>query len=90
MGDECNSDVFKYGVSCGCHEMTAQEADEACKLATARTGELHDWHYIGGRVHIKRLVKLDAQSLGEAIEHLRGHALASGFMLTVGVKEVKP
>lgn len=87
---ECDNNVFKYGVSCGLHAMTKQEADEACRQATEKTGELHDWHYIGGRVHIKRLVKLDTQSLGEAVEHLCGHALASGFVLTVEVKEVKP
>lgn len=54
--DECNDEVFKNGVSLGVFVMSKAEAEEYCISATQRTGYLHDWHYVAGRVHIKVLV----------------------------------
>lgn len=54
--DECNNEVFKNGVSLGLFVMSKAEAEDYCISETKRTGCLHDWHYIAGRVHIKVLM----------------------------------
>lgn len=53
--EECNQDVFERGVSLGFFDMSKEEAEALCKSETIRTGCLHDWHYVGGRVHMKML-----------------------------------
>ena len=35
--------------------MTKQDAEEFCRSETDKTGRLHDWHYIGGKVHVKAM-----------------------------------
>ncbi len=55
--DKCNDKVFKSGVSLGLFVMSKAGAEEFCILETKRTGYLHDWHYIAGRVHIKVLME---------------------------------
>lgn len=52
---ECNNDVFKHGASLGFFDMSKEQAEAYCKAETERTGHLHDWHYVGGRVHVKCL-----------------------------------
>lgn len=54
--DKCNDDVYKNGVSLGLFEMTKVQAEEYCRKETLRTGNNRDWHYIGGRVHVKVLI----------------------------------
>lgn len=53
--EKCNDEVYKNGISLGFFDMTKQEAEVYCKEQTAKTGHLHDWHFIGGRVHVKAL-----------------------------------
>lgn len=53
----CNQEVFDKGVSLGFVDMAKEEAEAYCKAETKRTGNLHDWHYAGGRVHIMMLEK---------------------------------
>jgi hypothetical protein len=53
--EKCNNEVYKNGISLGFFDMTKQEAEVYCKEQTAKTGHLHDWHFIGGRVHVKAL-----------------------------------
>jgi len=53
---ECDEDVMKYGTSLGFVDCTKEEAEEYCIAASARTGNPHDWHYVGGRVHVKVLL----------------------------------
>lgn len=53
--EKCDEDVFKNGVSLGFFDMTKQEAEAYCVEQTKITGSKHDWHYIGGRVHIKAM-----------------------------------
>lgn len=53
--EKCSDDVFKHGVSLGFFDMTKQEAEAYCVEQTQKTGRLHDWHYVGGRVHIKAI-----------------------------------
>lgn len=57
--ERCNDDVFERGESLGLFDMSKEEAEEKCKYLTKETGELHDWHYIAGRVHIKVLRKVE-------------------------------
>lgn len=54
----CNKEVFTKGISLGFVDMTKEQAEAHCKAETERTGNLHDWHYVGGRVHIMMLEKV--------------------------------
>ena len=53
--DPCSTDVFKHGVSMGLFDMSKEDAEKYCQNETIRTGHKHDWHYYGGRVHVKSL-----------------------------------
>ena len=53
----CNKDVYEKGVLVEVCDMPKYKADARCKRLTEETGLLHDWHYFGGRVVIKRLNK---------------------------------
>lgn len=55
LADICNQEVFDHGVSLGFFDMPKAEANELVERLTKETGRAHDWHYIGGRVHIKAL-----------------------------------
>ena len=57
MNEQCNADVYKYGESVGFVDMPKQEAEAHCQKLTAESDYTYDWHYVGGRVHIKRLRK---------------------------------
>lgn len=60
---QCNQDVFTKGVSMGLFDMPKDEAEAMCLRLTQETGRLHDWHYIGGRVHVKAM----PEELGVAV-----------------------
>lgn len=64
--DKCNADVFTHGVSMGVFGMTKQQAEAYCKAETARTGRLHDWHYVAGRVHVKTLIAQPTAATADA------------------------
>lgn len=51
----CDTEVYEKGVSVGLYDMPKEEAEAMCKQLTRQTGYLHDWHYFGGRVHVKAL-----------------------------------
>lgn len=53
----CNEEVYTKGKSLGLFDMSKQQAEQYCITATERTGLLHDWHFIAGRVHIKVLIE---------------------------------
>lgn len=53
--EKCSELVYKEGVSVGLFDMPKKEAEALCERLTKETGRLHDWHYIGGRVHVKAL-----------------------------------
>lgn len=59
--EKCNEDVYKHGVSVGLFDMPKKEAEAYCEQETLRTGRLHDWHYIGGRVHVKAMPEVEKQ-----------------------------
>lgn len=53
----CNKEVYERGHLVGVWDKSQEEATNHCKRLTEETGLLHDWHYFGGRVVIKRLNK---------------------------------
>lgn len=53
----CNKEVYERGYLVGVWDKSQEEATAHCKRLTEETGLLHDWHYFGGRVVIKRLNK---------------------------------
>lgn len=57
----CDDEVFKKGVSLGFYDMPKQEAEAYCVKQTEVTGRKHDWHYVGGRVHIKAMPEVEAE-----------------------------
>lgn len=52
---DCDPDVFGKGVSVCLISIPKETAEVICKNITAATGCKVDWHYFGGRVHIKAL-----------------------------------
>ena len=51
----CDSELFESGVSVGLFDIPKWTAEALCKGIAAATGARIDWHYIGGRVHVKAL-----------------------------------
>ncbi|KTT19099.1 hypothetical protein [Pseudomonas parafulva] len=52
----CADDVFKKGVSaCLVGDVPKHAAETICRSLSAVTGWKIDWHYVGGRTHIKAL-----------------------------------
>lgn len=61
----CADDVFKNGVSaCLVGDVPKHAAETICQSLSAITGWKIDWHYIGGRTHIKALAPAE-QHQGE-------------------------
>ena len=54
--EQCDRDVYENGTSMGMFAMSKEQAEEYCAAETKRTGYKHDWHFIGGRVHVKALL----------------------------------
>lgn len=51
----CDQDVFDKGQSVCLVDIPKETAENICRSLSAETGYKIDWHYIGGRVHIKAL-----------------------------------
>ncbi|BBT38808.1 hypothetical protein [Pseudomonas putida] len=63
----CADDVFKNGVSaCLVGDVPKHAAETICQSLSAITGWKIDWHYIGGRTHIKALAPAE-QHQGELL-----------------------
>lgn len=65
--EKCDDEVFKNGISLGLFEMTKRQAEDHCKAETERTGHKHDWHFAGGRVHVKALLPPNEQDKPPAV-----------------------
>lgn len=52
---QCAQDVFDKGVSVGLFDIPKATANALCAGISTATGARVDWHYIGGRVHVKVL-----------------------------------
>lgn len=57
--DHCDDDIFKNGISLGLFDMKKEEAETYCRVQTQVTDVKHDWHYITGRVHVKKAKQED-------------------------------
>lgn len=53
--DNCAQEVYEHGASVGRFDIPKETANAICAGISAATGARVDWHYIGGRVHIKAL-----------------------------------
>lgn len=53
--DECDLEVFEKGKSACLVAISKDDAETICRGISAATGCKVDWHYVGGRVHIKAL-----------------------------------
>lgn len=52
---ECQKVVYAEGESAGIYDLPKDEAERLRVELTEKTGRLHDWHYVGGRVHMLAL-----------------------------------
>lgn len=57
--DKMNTQIFEKGISMGFFDMTKEQANEWVKNHNQDPQNIYayDWHYIGGRIHVKRLLK---------------------------------
>lgn len=53
--DKCDPDVFERGITACVLAISKNEAETICRGFSAATGCKVDWHFVGGRVHIKAL-----------------------------------
>jgi hypothetical protein len=70
---DCDPEVFGKGVSVCLISIPKETAEVICKNITAATGCKVDWHYFGGRVHIKALPP-SLQTASEREQVRREHA----------------
>ena len=63
----CDQELFDQGVSVGLFDIPKWTAEALCRGIAAATEARVDWHYIGGRVHIKALpaARAPAESVQE-------------------------
>jgi len=54
---DCDRDVYERGEVVGVYNMPKEEAEALRHRLTKETGNLHDWHYSGGRVVMKVLLE---------------------------------
>lgn len=64
---QCNSEIYERGVSFGVYDMAKDEADAFCETQTEETDNFFDWHYYGGRVHVKYLPKAEFEEPASSI-----------------------
>ncbi|MDI7491683.1 hypothetical protein QLY92_06180 [Cronobacter dublinensis] len=70
--DSCDPDVFERGTSACLVDLPKDAAEIICRGISAATGCKIDWHFVGGRVHIKALCTAPpAPVVPDALEHLR-------------------
>ncbi|MGO2154456.1 MAG: hypothetical protein ACTH5V_01680 [Serratia proteamaculans] len=56
VASKCDQEVYANGKSVCLVAIPKETAEVICQSITSVTGCKVDWHYIGGRVHIKALV----------------------------------
>ncbi|CNJ04098.1 Uncharacterised protein [Yersinia aldovae] len=54
-GDQCSPEVYEKGVSACLVDIPKDTAEIICRGISAASGCAVDWHYVGGRVHIKAM-----------------------------------
>lgn len=61
--NKCNQAVYDRGFTAGIYSMPKHKAEEFCKAESKRTGDMYDWHYVGGRVVVKCLPSVKPKNL---------------------------
>ena len=56
--EQCNKDVFEHGESMGLYDIPKEQANQICEKLSEAGEYQYDWHYIAGRVHLKRMRKV--------------------------------
>lgn len=77
VASECDQDVYANGTSACLVVIPKETAEVICRGISAVTGCKVDWHYIGGRVHIKAIA-LPAPAVPEETD-LDSARMAVGF-----------
>lgn len=68
VAGKCDQEVYANGKSVCLVDIPKETAEVVCQSITAVTGCKVDWHYIGGRVHIKALIPPAPAVPGELLE----------------------
>lgn len=68
VAGECNKEVYENGQSVCLVDIPKETAEVICRGISQATGCKVDWHYIGGRVHIKALAPPAPAMVGELLE----------------------
>lgn len=55
IAEQCDGEIYKNGISACLIDIPKHTAEEICRGVSAAAGIRVDWHYIGGRVHIKAI-----------------------------------
>ncbi|HHT7407860.1 TPA: DUF551 domain-containing protein [Klebsiella pneumoniae] len=83
---DCDPEVYEKGVSVCLVAIPKETAEVICQNITAATGCKVDWHYFGGRVHIK-VLRVDSQPAPEHPEVLPCSVLLEpGLRFGKGIK----
>ncbi|HHC1638526.1 TPA: hypothetical protein ACN7ES_003733 [Klebsiella pneumoniae] len=87
---DCDPEVYEKGVSVCLVAIPKETAEIICQNITAATGCKVDWHYFGGRVHIKalRVTSQPAQVIPDG--YVMVPKVATEKMLIAGLEEADP
>ncbi|ELQ5981204.1 DUF551 domain-containing protein [Cronobacter sakazakii] len=77
--DKCDPDVFEMGVTACVVAAPKETAETICRGISAATGCKVDWHYVGGRVHIKVLRTAPPAPVAEDDSEIKWRELALQF-----------
>lgn len=69
--EECSPDVYAKGVSACLVDIPKEKAEVICRGISAASGVAVDWHYIGGRVHIKAMRVTAPQKPNVLLGHIK-------------------
>lgn len=77
--DSCDPDVFERGTSACLVDIPKDAAEIICRGISAATGCKIDWHYVGGRVHIKALYTAPPAPVADDDSEIKWRELALQF-----------
>ena len=79
----CDQELFDQGVSVGLFDIPKWTAEALCRGIAAATEARVDWHYIGGRVHIKALPAARAPADSVLEDAARWNAWSQAMIVVV-------
>lgn len=88
---DCNPELYAHGVSVGLFDIPKWAAERLCNGISAATGARVDWHYVGGRVHVKALPAPQAPAAAVAPAEAEAPLDAADLaILSAGAKSGNP